>query len=142
MYIYIHISYYHGSQTFDQKEIHEMATNHFSFLLQPNHYLRSPQLLPWLQTLISYCCSSQTKVALCLDYSPKEITSSLFKMPANKTPRIDGFTSEFYKQNWKLIGAETLEFMHQFFVYAFMPTLVNAATLVLIPRDPRCIRIE
>lgn len=84
-----------GSHTFDLKAIHEMATNHYSSLLRPDHAPQSSQLLSWLEVLIPFRCSHDFK-----NYSPEQITSSLFRMPTNRIPRIDGFTSEFFKHNW------------------------------------------
>lgn len=63
-------------------------------------------------------------------------------MQRNRMPDTDGFTSKFYKQNWHIIGEETLEAMQQFFATAFMPASVNTTTLFLIPKHPGAARLN
>ncbi|XP_010412544.1 PREDICTED: uncharacterized protein LOC104698855 [Camelina sativa] len=63
-----------------------------------------------------------------------EIKKVLFSMPNDKSPGPYGFTAEFYKAAWGLIGAEFFLAVQSFFAKGFLPIGINSTILALIPK--------
>lgn len=66
--------------------------------------------------------------------SGEEIKKVLFAMPNDKSPGPDGYTSEFYKASWEIIGTEFILAVQSFFAKGFLPKSLNATILALIPK--------
>jgi len=64
----------------------------------------------------------------------EEIKTVLFFMSSDKSPGPDGFTTEFYKATWEIIGAEFIVAVKSFFEKGFLPKGVNSTILALIPK--------
>lgn len=56
-------------------------------------------------------------------------------MPVNKAPGPDGFTVEFYKAAWPVIGSDLTVAVQSFFLYGFLPKGINATILSLAPKQ-------
>ena len=54
-------------------------------------------------------------------------------MPSEKYPGPDGYTSEFFKAAWDIIGSEFTIAVQSFFTKGFLPKGVNTTILALIP---------
>jgi len=66
--------------------------------------------------------------------SAEEIKKVLFSMPNDKSPGPDGFTSEFFKESWEILGPEFILAIQSFFALGFLPKGVNSTILALIPK--------
>lgn len=66
--------------------------------------------------------------------SADEIKKVLFSMPNDKSPGPDGYTSEFYKATWEIIGNEFTLAIQSFFAKGFLPKGINSTILALIPK--------
>ncbi|KAG7579708.1 Reverse transcriptase domain [Arabidopsis thaliana x Arabidopsis arenosa] len=55
-------------------------------------------------------------------------------MPGNKAPGPDGFTVEFFKQTWAILGSDFVTAIQSFFLKGFLPKGVNTTILALIPK--------
>lgn len=58
----------------------------------------------------------------------------LFSMPTNKSPGPDGFTCEFFKDSWAIVGKDFVVAIQSFFKTGFLPKGVNSTILALIPK--------
>lgn len=87
-----------------------------------------------LQNLLPYRCSDLEKESLIKDVTAHEITKVLFAMPNEKSPGPDGYTIEFYKAAWTVIGTEFILAIQSFFAKGFLPKGVNTTILALIPK--------
>lgn len=47
--------------------------------------------------------------------SAEEIKSTVFSMKANKYPGPDGYTAEFFKSSWDVVGADVVAAVQSFF---------------------------
>ncbi|WZZ59978.1 hypothetical protein YC2023_060085 [Brassica napus] len=55
-------------------------------------------------------------------------------MPGDKSPGPDGYTSEFFKEAWPVIGDDVTVAIQSFFRKRFLPKGVNFTILALIPK--------
>lgn len=55
-------------------------------------------------------------------------------MPSNKSPGPDGYTVEFFKEAWPIIGKVFIVAIQSFFIYGFLPKGSNSTVLALIKR--------
>lgn len=110
------------------------ATRFFSELLnhQPDDFLGCS--VERLQELLPFRCSVQQQELLTATVSSTEVKSTLFAMPSNKSPGPDGFTVEFFKSSWSIVGADFTCAVQSFFQYGFLPKGINSTILTLIPK--------
>lgn len=58
----------------------------------------------------------------------------MFAIPNEKSPGPDGYTAEFYKSVWSIIGSEFVIAVRAFFEKGFLPKGVNTTIMTLIPK--------
>ncbi|PKU86009.1 Putative ribonuclease H protein [Dendrobium catenatum] len=63
-----------------------------------------------------------------------EIHDVVFAGSSSKAPGPDGFTFEFYKETWEIIGTHVCKAVKQFFSTGFLPRGAKATAIVLIPK--------
>jgi hypothetical protein len=58
-----------------------------------------------------------------------------------KAPRPDGFSAEFYQQQWSIVGPEVCKVVLHFLNGARMEENINATYISLIPKKtaPKCV---
>jgi len=87
-----------------------------------------------LQDLLQFRCTNSDNEMLTREVSSEEIKTVLFSMPKDKSPGPDGYTSEFYKATWDIIGQEFTLPVQSFFQKGFLPKGINSIILALIPK--------
>lgn len=84
--------------------------------------------------LLPFRCSEIDQQMLTRVVSEEEIKKVLFSMPSDKSPGPDGYTTDFYKETWDIIGQEFTTAIQSFFATGFLPKGVNSTILALIPK--------
>lgn len=87
-----------------------------------------------LQQLLPFRCTNLDQQKLTHEVTGEEIKKVVFSMPNDKSPGPDGYTSEFYKASWELIGKEFILAVQSFFAKGFLPKGINSTILALIPK--------
>jgi hypothetical protein len=72
---------------------------------------------------------------LMAELSRSKMKRALDQMDPMKAPGPDGFTTEFYQQNWETVGTEVCATIIKFFNGAKMEKSVNFTNIVLIPKS-------
>ncbi|XP_010463164.1 PREDICTED: uncharacterized protein LOC104743817 [Camelina sativa] len=123
-----------GSIAKTQPEIKAEAVRFFEEFLtfEPNDY--EGMSVSQLEELVSFRVSSPQHEGLLKLVSDEEIRHTLFKMPVGKSPGPDGYTVEFFKQAWSVIGRDFVVAVQSFFLKGFLPKGVNSTILTLIPK--------
>ena len=123
-----------GSIAATQAEIKIEAERFFSDFLnfKPTNYQGATE--EELEELIDFRCTSADCNMLMADVSEEEIKKVLFAMPANKSPGPDGYSSEFFKTAWPIIGNDFVVAIQSVFRFGFLPKGVNSTILALIPK--------
>lgn len=80
------------------------------------------------------CCKDEDHEMLLRDVTEEEIKGVLFAMPADKSPGPDGYTAEFFKKAWTIVGTDFITAVKSFVVKGFLPKGVNTTILALIPK--------
>ena len=89
-----------------------------------------------LSSLLAFRCSAANHAALESAFSPEDIRHAVFSLPRNKTAGPDGYSAEFFKSCWHIIGPEVVDAVTKFFNSGQMLKQWNATTLILIPKIP------
>ncbi|XP_039170445.1 uncharacterized protein LOC120294434 [Eucalyptus grandis] len=107
--------------------------NFFSNLLSPHETFSKPSC----EELKSYIRRplNEEQIAACnVPVSDDEIKSTVFSLAKEKAPGPDGFSVEFFKSNWEIVGPLVLLAVRDFFQYGRMLKEVNATILTLVPK--------
>lgn len=118
----------------NDEEIKGEAERYFREFLQlvPNDFEGFPA--EKLEELLPFRCSETDKALLNSRVTAEEITKVLFSMSNDKSPGPDGYTAEFYKATWDIIGTEFILAVQSFFEKSFLPKGINSTILALIPK--------
>ena len=73
-----------------------------------------------MQQIIPFRCSEGERSQLIIPVTSEEIKEVMFKMPSNKSQGPDGFTSEFFKASWSIIGNDFTVAVQSFFMKGFL----------------------
>ncbi|XP_071699756.1 uncharacterized protein [Rutidosis leptorrhynchoides] len=65
---------------------------------------------------------------------PSEVKSVIFDMGNNKSPGPDGYTAEFFKSSWDIIGDEIVDAVQDFFRNGQLLSELNHTVIVLLPK--------
>ena len=87
-------------------------------------------------------CSNEERATLTKLVTEEEIRDVILKMPSNKTPGPDGYTTEFFKASWSIIGKDLTVAVQSFFQKRFLPKGLNATILALIPKKDAAIEMK
>lgn len=79
-----------------------------------------------LKEILNFECEERDQTMLMKDVTAEEIKTVIFKMARNKSPGPDGYTCEFYKTAWPIVGNEVVVAVTSFFEYGFLPKGVNS----------------
>ncbi|XP_074267220.1 uncharacterized protein LOC141590534 [Silene latifolia] len=63
-----------------------------------------------------------------------EIKECLFSIPSTKSPGPDGYSSQFFKDSWDVVGNDVIVAIQDFFTNGKMLKQTNTTTLTLIPK--------
>lgn len=66
----------------------------------------------------------------------EEIVFVVKVLPNNKSPGLDGFTTEFFKATWEITGVLVTSAVHEFFPTGQLLKEFNATLISLVPKCP------
>ncbi|XP_074288536.1 uncharacterized protein LOC141613691 [Silene latifolia] len=83
------------------------------------------------------CCTDDHWALLAKPVTFEEIRSCLFSIPKDKSPGPDGYTSQFFKDAWDIIGDEIGGAIMNFFDSGKLLSQINSTVITLIPKVDR-----
>ncbi|XP_074290700.1 uncharacterized protein LOC141617406 [Silene latifolia] len=78
--------------------------------------------------------SEQHRSILLKPVSPQEVKDCIFSIPSTISPGPDGFSSQFYRDSWDIIGKDITGAVLDFFATGKLLRQVNSTILTLIPK--------
>lgn len=97
-----------GSLIGAKEEVKSHAVDYFKMILGSYDLPLSPCSVLQLQGLLSFRCSNDESAALVKPVSAEEVRSTLFDMPLNKCPGPDGYSVEFFRSAWSIVGSDVV----------------------------------
>lgn len=88
----------------------------------------------YLSQLLSKKLSSELQQTLIQDVIMEEVKAIIHSLPSSKSPSLDGFTGEFYKAIWDIIGSQLTEAIQEFFSTGSILKDINATAITLVPK--------
>ncbi|XP_022566691.2 uncharacterized protein LOC111210528 [Brassica napus] len=117
-----------------QEEIKTDAVNYFQGFLAKEVVGHNGMEVDELKTLLNFQCEEADRALLSHDVPAIEIKHVLFAMANNKSPGPDGYTCEFFKVAWDIVGDDFVIAVQSFFKTDFLPKGINSTILALIPK--------
>ncbi|KAL0890312.1 hypothetical protein Bca101_014295 [Brassica carinata] len=117
-----------------EEEIKEAARDFFQGFLEYIPQEFEGVTVDRLRELLQFQCSQIDCVKLEKEVTSEEIKDVIFGMASNKSPGPDGYTTEFFKGAWGVIGADIIVAIQSFFIKGFLPKGLNSTILALIPK--------
>ncbi|XP_024014246.1 uncharacterized protein LOC112088191 [Eutrema salsugineum] len=95
-----------------------------------------------LESFVDFRCADADKQLLTHEVSTAEIRNALYSMPRDKAPGPDGYTVEFFKESWSIVGQDLLTAVQSFFKLGFLPKGINSTILALIPKKKEALTMK
>ncbi|XP_074291146.1 uncharacterized protein LOC141617914 [Silene latifolia] len=92
----------------------------------------SPVHIPTVST--GKLITDHHKTLLLSSVSAAEIKGAFFSIPSSKSPGPDGYSSQFFKDSWDIVGENIISAAHDFFHSGRLLKQVNNTTITLIPK--------
>jgi len=119
----------------------QVFVSYFADLLAPQVSLTKPSLQE-LKEFIRRPLSMDQVSSLSSPILDTEIRDTLFSLPRGKAPGPDGFTAEFFKSNWDIVGSSVIESVNEFFSSGRLLREVNNTILALVPKVPNACAVS
>lgn len=126
-----------GRVVTNQEEIKKEAERFFTEFLTYEPRGIEGKSIEEIQSFLPFRCNEEERGNLIRAVTEEEVREVVFKMPSNKSPGPDGYTSEFFKASWSVIGKDFTVAVQSFFSKGFLPKGLNSTILALIPKKDR-----
>ncbi|KAL1205274.1 hypothetical protein V5N11_011557 [Cardamine amara subsp. amara] len=84
--------------------------------------------------LTKFRCYLEIKEMLVAPFTPQDIKAEILALPGNKTLGPDGFTAEFFRRSWNVVGEDVVKAVQEFFCKGRLLKQWNATAISLIPK--------
>ena len=84
--------------------------------------------------LTPFRCFDSMKNLLQAQVTAEDVKREIFSLPRNKTPGPDGYTGEFYRKTWDVIGPDLTRAVLEFFSSGKLLKQWNCTVISLIPK--------
>ncbi|XP_074293205.1 uncharacterized protein LOC141620164 [Silene latifolia] len=88
------------------------------------------------------CCTESHWEALNRPVTADEVKKALFSIPKDKSPGLDGYTSQFFRDSWDLTGGDVTAAILNFFATGKLLNEMNATLITLIPKVDRPVSVK
>lgn len=123
------------------EEIKSHSAAYFENILGHTDMPVSPCSVSDLQDLISFRCSEAQCELLSHPVSVDEITKTVFSMPQSKSPGPDGYSIEFFRSAWSIVGEDFIAAVSEFFSNGRLLKDINDTTIASITKLPNACKL-
>ncbi|GJX73331.1 RNA-directed DNA polymerase, eukaryota [Tanacetum coccineum] len=89
---------------------------------------------PIMNNIFRNTLSSEEAMLMERDVNDKEIKEALFDIDSDKASGPDGYSSEFFKKAWDIVGEDFCSSIKEFFISGQLLGEINATIIALIPK--------
>jgi hypothetical protein len=125
----------------DVGKIKSVAEDFYKNLLGSSHMVFPEEFSVRLAQLISPIVSAESAGLLEKLVSADEIKTTIFSMKSNKSPGPDGFTVDFFKSTWAIVGEDVVVAIQSFLETGMLLKEINATIVTLVPKKPNPARM-
>jgi len=104
----------HGNRVEEVNQIKGLAEEFYKKLLGTSQMGFSDEFATRITHLISPIVPAESAALLEKPVTAEEIKKTMFSMPLNKAPGPDGFTTEFFKSSWSVVGEDVVAAIQSF----------------------------
>lgn len=102
----------------------------------------TPCLTACIQSIHPFRCSESQRAGLEKNFTALEIKSEFFALPRDKAPGPDGFTGEFFRHCWDIVGEHVTVAIQSFFTYGKLEPSWNSTAVTMIAKVANAERVS
>ncbi|XP_013624949.1 PREDICTED: uncharacterized protein LOC106331168 [Brassica oleracea var. oleracea] len=118
------------------EELKSHSAQYFQSILGVTDLPNSLAPMEELQDLLPFRCSELQQAYLSRTVLEPEIKGTIFSMPTNKSPGPDGYSIEFIRASWDVVGPDIINAVSEFFRNGRLLKDLNTTAITLIPKKP------
>lgn len=130
-----------GRRISGDSDLKSYAAAYFEEILGTTSMPESPCSTSVLTDILSFCCSDIHKLSLIKAVSVEEITSTVFALSLDKCPGPDGYSVEFFRASWSIVGSDIVAAVQEFFRNGRLLKDFNTTKIALIPKFPEACKL-
>lgn len=134
--VILHLVDRDGNRLVSPPDLKAHIIHFYSYLQGRSNVAVTPPSVAQIQAIHPFRCSDSLHPLLTAIPSADVIKDLLFSLPNSKAPGPDGFSAEFFKESWSVVGGDVIAAVRDFFISSYMPRQTNATVLSLIPKVP------
>jgi hypothetical protein len=123
-----------GQRVDEVEQIKLVAENFYKKLLGIDQLLFNESKAARLRQLIPVAIPDEKAILLEKEITEEEIRDTIFHMKTNKALRPNGFSVDFFKVAWSIVGKEVVVAIKGFFIFGLLLKEMNATILNLVPK--------
>lgn len=123
-----------GDRLSNMGEVKSHCVDYFQNLFGGHSSSLSPRSLHRISDLTNFRCSDTLKNMLHANVTAADVKYEVFNLPRNKSPGPDGYTGEFYRKTWDIIGHDVTEAVLEFFRSGQLLKQWNCTVISLVPK--------
>lgn len=123
-------------------EIQATCVEYFKDLFVVESSQTCPNQSALIHTLTTFRCDEDQRNILRATVSAEDIKREVFALPKNKYPGPDGYTGEFFKKTWGIIGNDFTLAVHEFFNSGQILKQWIATSITIAPKTPGAGRLS
>ena len=130
-----------GRRIENTDELQTHCVDFFKELFGSSSHLISAEGISQIHSLTRFKCDENRRQLLEAEVSEADIKSEFFALPSNKSPGPDGYTSEFFKKTWSIVGPSLIAAVQEFFRSGRLLGQWNSTAVTMVPKKPNADRI-
>ncbi|GKC29770.1 hypothetical protein Tco_1037064, partial [Tanacetum coccineum] len=115
--------------SYEGEVVNEQFVNHFEKFFGKVNHVTSIE-----DSIFKKSLSNEEAISMSSDVTDKEIKEAMFNIDSNKASGPDGFTSEFFKKAWNIVGNDVCLAIKYFFQNSKLLGEINPTFIALIPK--------
>lgn len=125
----------------DQAYIKTACVEYYTRLLGSSSH--SPtNLISGIESVHPFRCSDFQRESFDRPFIVDQIKAEFFSLPSDKAPGPDGYTGEFFKHCWDIVGEEVSNAVLDFFISGKMEPSWNSTAITMIPKVTNAERVS